>query len=377
MAGVGESRLLARAGLELLRANLRYWTTVAPVARAELHRWKERAETISDPGVRGLALQRIDHERFNAEAGAMLATLAPRPHRADAVRAIVALELLFDYLDALTEQPAPDPLGDGERLFSAYTRAVDQNPDDSPSPDTGPARADDRYLQELSGAVQTALAGLPARAAIAQAARAAAARSAQAQIRMHAAPALGSTQLEQWAKTEAEHTGLGWRETLAGAASSVLALHALIATAADEHTTPQQASQIDAAYLSICVLLTLLDGLVDYDHDINIGQSGYLALYQDHDELAQALIDACRRAVTQTRGLPDAPAHLGMLVGVVAYQTSAPGADTPLAQPIAAQLQAELQPLITPTLWLMRAWRLANRLRASLRRTASPIRDPG
>jgi tetraprenyl-beta-curcumene synthase len=374
---VGESPLHARAGMALLRTNLRYWSTVAPVVRGELKRWRARAETITDAHLRGLALRRLDGERLNAEAGAMLATLAPRPHRARAVKAIVALELLFDYLDALTEQPSADPLREGERLFSAYTGAVDQAPQGAQDHDGRRARADGDYLNELSGAVRVALAQLPARAAVAHAARAVAARSAEAQIRMHATPRLGSTQLEQWARSAATQTPFGWRETLAGAASSVLALHALIAAAADPQTTPEQAGDIDAAYLSICVVLTLLDGLVDHVEDSNSEHSSYIGLYRDREELASAMSEACERAARQTQALPDASTHLIMLVGVVAYQTTAPGARSELAQPIAARLQTELRPLITPTLWVMRTWRLARRLQARPHGTAAQAEERG
>jgi len=60
-----------------------------------------------------------------------------------------------------------------------------------------------------------------------------------------------------------------------------------------------------------------------------------------------------------------------MLIGVVAYYTSAPGARGELAAPIVKRLQAELQPLVSPTLALMRAWRLAKRMRAGNRRAPS------
>jgi hypothetical protein len=65
------------------------------------------------------------------------------------------------------------------------------------------------------------------------------------------------------------------------------------------------------------------------------------------------------------------------LVGVVAYYTSAPGAKSAFAAPIVARLQCELSPLISPTLALMRAWRLAKRVRnrraPSIGGLASPI----
>jgi tetraprenyl-beta-curcumene synthase len=355
----GDRWLLARAAGALVLANVRYWITVAPLVRAELERWRGRAGAIPDPRLRELALAKLDGERFNAEAGAMCATLAPRARRRDVVAAIVALQLLFDLLDGLTEQPLRDPLGDGARLFAPFTDALRPGPQ-PPSP---PTAAEDDYLRELSRAARAAIARLPARESVIEAAAAAAARAAQAQLRMHAAPRLGIDQLREWARSQAHGTGLGWRELAAGAASSVLVVHALIAAAADARTTPARAASIGDAYLSICVLLTLLDSLIDEQHDERAGMPGYIDLYQDRELLDRALGETAVRAAGQARALVDAPHHVMMLTGVVAFYTSAPGARGQLARPLVARLHRALAPLIAPTVAFMRAWRLARRVR--------------
>lgn len=345
-----------------MRANARYWTAVAPLVRRELRRWQLRAREIPDPGLRSVALERIEKEGFNAEVAATLATLAPRMQRHNVVEAIVALELLYDYLDALTEQPSPDPLLDGSTLFGAFTDAI------GPSAGGGgdyfrhhPGADDGGYMRELSETTRAALARLPAAAAVAAVAQRAAARCAQAQIRMHAAPSIGDEQLESWATEQAEDTQLGWRELLAGTASSVLALHALIAAAADPRTTPEQAVELEQAYLSIGVLITLLDSLVDHSRDMDCGEPGFVRLYGGGDELAATLIRGAARAADQANTAKDGAHHVMTLVGVVAYYTSHPGARTTLGRPVAERLQAQLRPLITPTLAVMRSWRLAKR----------------
>jgi tetraprenyl-beta-curcumene synthase len=372
---LGDWRFVVRTGIALAVANMRYWTSVAPIVRAELHRWQARAGAITDPDLRALARKKLHDEGFHAEAAAMLATLAPRVHRRTVVEAIVALELLYDYLDGLTERASDDPFRDGERLFAAYIEAVApplrrsdrERCDDSQLEDGG-------YLQALSGNVQTALAQLPSADAVTAIAKRNAERSAQAQIRMHAAGVLGVAQLEEWATDEAEGTGLRWRELLAGAASSVLGVHALIASAADASTTSDEAAELEAAYLSICLLPTLLDGLVDREEDAPAGgreHLGYLSVYEDPDELARVLREGARRAVSQARRLPNGAHHVMLLVGVVGYYGSALGASRATVQPILAGLRAELWPLLPPTLTVMHAWRAARRLRSRLSRPAS------
>ncbi|MGO9760717.1 MAG: DUF2600 family protein [Solirubrobacteraceae bacterium] len=352
-------RLLTRSALALAVANIRYWSTVAPVVHGELEHWRRRAEAIVDPDLRELALAKLAGERFNAEAGAMLATLAPRAQRRDAVQAIVALQVLFDLLDGLTERPLEDPLADGGRLFAAFTDALSQA-----APRYAPENGDqDDYLRELSQAARSALARLPAREEVLDVALQSAERAAQAQIRMHAAPRLGGGQLREWAQAQARGTGLRWRELLAGAASSVLAVHALIVAAADARTTPAQAVRIADAYLSVCVLLTLLDSLVDQARDERAGEAGYISLYEDRELLAQSLAETAQRAVGRARELPNGASHVLMLVGVVAYYTSAPEARGELARPLVRRVHRSLAPLMGPPLVFMRAWRLARRLR--------------
>lgn len=371
MSVYSDSRLAGQALVALMAANARYWTGVTPVVRCELRHWAARARMIEDPELRALALFKLRHEAFNAEVAAVAATLAPRAHRAQAVRAIVALELLYDYLDGLTERPLADPLGDGERLFAAFVGAVD--------PSAG--LPGDAYLNEFAGVVRSAVARLPAGEAIAETARHCALRAAQAQIRMHATPTLGEEQLAEWARVQA---GGGrrsrdaepmWREYLAGAASSVLALHALIAAAADPRTSAEDARRIDAAYMSIAAVVTLLDGTVDHARDTRAGELSYAGLYEDPRLLAQALTHAAREATERAMELPAGAHHLMMLAGAIAYWSSAPGASNELAKPVLANLHGELRMLVLPPLLVMRAWRAAKWTRRRWRGPGS--RDGG
>jgi tetraprenyl-beta-curcumene synthase len=368
---IGDRRLTARALLALAVANARYWPGVWPIVQAQLRGWERRAAAIEDPGLRTLALEKLHGERFNAEVAATLATLAPRALRPAAVEAIVALEVLYDYLDGLTEQPSQDPLADGDALFDAFLDALDVSgrAGDHDYFRHRSGRDDGGYLRELSTATRAALRRLPATVAVADAALHAAALCSQAQIRKHAAATIGPEQLESWARHEAASTSLGWRELIAGAASSVLAVHALIAAAADSATKRQDAAGLAQTYLLTGVLITGLDSLVDYGDDVSAGQPGFVGLYEDRDELALALRDACTRAAANASTMRNGPHHLMTLAGVIAYYTSAPGARSEIARPVTEQLQAQLRPLITPTLAVLGSWRLGKRAATRWRRT--------
>jgi len=321
--------------------------------------------------MRALALAKLREESFNAEVAATLATLAPRAYRGRVVEAIVALEILFDLLDGLTESPSAQAPGEGALLFDALTDAV--------SPGVPPTReqhggrhrdGDGDYLEELSVTVRRAIAGLPARSVLAEPMRASAARAAAAQLQIHEASLAGDRQLADWAKLHAAGTSLQWREFLAGAASSVLVVHALIVAASDRRTTREQGLQLERTYLSIAVLPTILDSLIDHEQDARGGRPGYARHYEDPALLAARLESVIRGAVRHADGAPNGPHHVMTLVGVVAYYASAATADSEVARPVTGRITGQLRPLITPTLAVMRAWRVAKRLRRSRRRPA-------
>ncbi|HUB75849.1 MAG TPA: DUF2600 family protein, partial [Solirubrobacteraceae bacterium] len=357
----------------LASANIRYWTGVAPLVRLQMRRWEQAARTISDPGLRALALGKLTRERFNPQLAATLATPAPRRERDRVVEAIVALQVLYDYLDAVDEHRAQErstgtPLpeeqpGAGRRLFAALTDAItlDAQPADSHYAD---ARSNDGgYPRALVAVVRSALARLPGASATAEATRIAACRCGEAQVLHHAAPELGTAPVRAWAARQAggaprpaDGTELGWQEFLAGACASVLGLHALIAAAARPETTHADAAAIDAAYLSIGAL-TMLDSIVDREQDRMAGQTEYLQYYEDPEVLSERLAWIARDALARTRTLPHAAHHAMTVLGIVAYYLSAPGADNDLARTVTAPLRAELRPALAPTLALMRAWR--------------------
>jgi hypothetical protein len=368
----GDHPLTVRLSLALVSANARYWSTVAPLVRTQLEYWTLRAEAIPDPTLKEVALVNLHEEGFNAQATATLATLAPREYRKPVVQAIVGLQVLYDYLDSLIERPLPDPLGEGRQLYKAFIDAIVLN--GAPRGDYYPPShesADGMYLEDLVGVVRSALKQLPSQDAIADVSAYAAERCAEAQVHAHATAVLGDSQLEGWAITNAAGTGLGWREFLAGAVSSGLSLHALITAASDPQTSQEQALAVDELYLSVCAVTTLLDGLIDYEQDMrSMGQPGYVRYYEDNDELAQGLRDVIHRAERGTRDVPNSTHHLMTLVGVAAYYVSAPSASNKFARNITRQIHRDLKPLITPTLAIMRTWRVAKRARASIvRRT--------
>jgi tetraprenyl-beta-curcumene synthase len=357
--------------MALALANARFWPSVFGRVRGELARWRGPASQIPDPALRTLALAKLEHEAFNAEVAATLATLAPRRQRAEAVRAIVALEVLFDYLDGRTERIEAEPIARATALYAPFRAVVDGYADGDGALDA----ADGEYLRALSRIAHAAFGALPSAGAVAAPARRAAERCAQAQTRIHAAATLGAGQLEQWAREHGRGSELGWREYAAGGASSVLSMHALIAAAADPRTSAADGELIDDCYLAICALITILDSLVDRVEDAASGQAGFESLYQD-EELERMLPELIAAALVRCRHAPHGAHHAMTLAGVAAYYTTHPGARDARARAASRLVRSELSPTIWPALAVMRSWRAAKRARMALPRGGiNPVRQ--
>ena len=181
-----------RGGTGALRAlavaNARFWPTVAPEVRRELAQWRSAAQRIEHEELRSLATReahrRAVQRRGRGDARDPRTASGAHP----AVRAIVALEVLFDYLDGRTEMASEDPLAEGRRLFAPFTGALGL---EAPVAPDGGEGADWSYLTALARRTWECSRTLPAIGCVAQTAQAAAERCAQAQTRIHASGALG------------------------------------------------------------------------------------------------------------------------------------------------------------------------------------------
>lgn len=341
----------------VLVAQARYWLTVAPRVRAQLRRWERSARAIRDPVLRAYALQKLREERGNTEAIATLCTLAPRRHRRAAVDAAVALQVMYDYLDAVTEAWPGDGTYRDRQLFRTFAVALTPSEEPLDYYRYHCRRDDSGYLDDLVASARAAIARLPSTIAVLPIARDVAERFGEAQLRSHAVPRQGVTQLERWAAERAARAGIAWWEWAAGAAASVLGLHALLSAAADVRTTHEHAVEIDYAYMLGSTLTTMLDSLVDDQRDRAAGEHRYIAYYASDDDASCRIAAIARRAAAAARKLPH-PAHHAMTVaGIAAFYLSLPAARQRPARAVAARVLDELGPIMVPLLLLFRAWR--------------------
>jgi tetraprenyl-beta-curcumene synthase len=356
------SRARELAALVVVMA--RFWLMVFPLVRSELHMWRRRASAIPNPVLRAQALATLDSERLSAAGAALFAATTPRRRRAVGralVRALVAYQVMCDYLDTLAEQPSRDPIRNGVQLHRALADAVASGPL-ADYYRNHELRDDGGYLAALVIACRKGCATLPAYASVRTAALREAARN-EVQGINHAPAGMREPRLRAWAAAaqagDATATGdASWFE-LAAAGSSSLAVLALIAAAADPATTPDAAERTRQAYFPwVEALSTLLDSVADRERDRRTGELNFLSQYPTQAAAIGRLRDVTARALAGARSLPRGERHVVLVVGMVALHVSEPGAWRPSAQPVTrAVLRAADAALMRPLLVLLRAWR--------------------
>lgn len=276
-----------------------------------------------------MALEKLRGESLHAQAAAVFATTAPCRRYGPLTELQVGIAVMFDFLDGVSEAAVPDQLANGRHLFHAMTVALD--------PGAEPAdyyaaytlgEGDGGYLDDLAAACCAALGRLPRAEVVRPLALEAAMRCGVGQTRTHSAETRGIGQLREWAETlQPPGRGFAWWELGAGAAAS-LALHALLAAAADPATTSAQARQLDASYFpSVCALATLLDSLIDYDADQVTGSHSFVSYYETPDLAAERLAGIATDAVEAMAGIRRRSRHhVVIATGVVAFYLSAASA---------------------------------------------------
>jgi tetraprenyl-beta-curcumene synthase len=288
-----------------------------------------------------LALEKLTGERLNPEAAALFAVLASRRRRARVVKLIVAYQVLYDYLDAVNEEPGCGMLRNGLALHSAMCDALvpGQPPRDYYRHNR--ERADGGYVRELVVSCQRLVEALPSLRRNAAVLIRAAERCGAAQSHNHAMQAEGSSGLIEWSNAQRERgAGYCWWELAAGGISC-LGIHALLAAGVDPRCPRRDADRLGAAYFpSICALSALLDSLADYHQDAGSANHRFVAHYRDADHVADRLVAIASEATRRLEGVRASERHGVILAGIIAYYLSCPGVWHGLPRAAAERLSA-------------------------------------
>jgi tetraprenyl-beta-curcumene synthase len=304
-------------------------------------------------------------ERGNYEGAAAYAVLVPRAYRARVVRAVVAFQTTYDYVDTLSEQPSADPVANGRQLHLALLTALDPDSDHADYYQHSSSSRDNGYIRALVQACRDALRTLPSYAAIAQPALRAAGTIVAYQSFNHEEASDRPRALAQWGATVAPpDSGLRWWEAAAGGASS-MTVFALIAAAAKPGLSAEETTATQEAYFPwISALHVLLDSLIDRAKDLEHGHHNLIDHYTSPAEAAHRLGWIAARAVHGAEALPDGAQHALIVAAMSSFYLSAPATAGPGARAAAQRVLETMGGLAMPTMAVLRAQRATSRLLA-------------
>ncbi len=360
MAARGERGVALAAGFA--RAARSYWVGVFPRVCREVGHWRTRAVAIPDPALRELALANLRGERLNLDGAAAFAAFAPPKRRPAVVRAQVAFQAAYDYVDTLAEQPSRDPVRNAHQLHRALLAALDRAVPRVDYYAHHPHGDDSGYLGTIVEACLATLQTLPSYASVVTPACRAAARIASYQSLNLSELRGGHAALEGWARrSKPPGNDLQWWEIAASAGSS-LAIFVLIATAAERVVHSEHAAAIERAYFPwIGSLHTLLDSLVDRQEDAIAGQRCLIDYYLSPEEAAVRMAQLAAESLRRIRELPGGGQHALVLAGMASHYLSMPAAFKPDALLAARSVLGSMGALAGPAMLVMSARRALSR----------------
>jgi tetraprenyl-beta-curcumene synthase len=341
----------------------RYWLSVFPHVRREVRLWRARADGIPDPLLRRLALLTQRVEWGNLEGAAAYAVLVPRAYRARVVRAVVAYQVTYDYVDTLAEQPNADPVANGRQLHLALLSALDPGAVHPDYYEHQSIRQDNGYITKLVDTCRDALAALPSYATVAQPALRAARSIVAYQSLNHEEGSDRPGPLARWgAEVVPPGSGLRWWEAAAAGASSMTVFALIAAAAKPELSAAESAATHDAYFPWISALHVLLDSLVDRAQDVENGHRNLIDHYSSPAEAAHRLEWIASRAVHAAEALPDGARHALIVAAMASFYLSAPCLPSSGATIAAKRVLGAMGGAATPTMAVFSARRMAGRL---------------
>jgi tetraprenyl-beta-curcumene synthase len=328
---------------------------VSPQVKREIAHWRQRAEAIPDRRLARLALNTQAGERGHLEGAAVFALLAPRTRRREVIRAAIAFQALYDFLDTLAELPVRDPVANGRRLHAALIAAVDPaRAHEAYLEHSGFAAGDGGYVGDLIDACRDAIARLPSYALVAELCIEAAVRMAEYQSFNHDPDDRERDALRSWAAAlTPSGSGLLWWETAAGAADS-LGVFALLAAAARPSLSAAEARNAVAAYFPwVGALNVMLDSFVDREVDLHSGDHSLVSHYDAPWHAAERLTTIAVESVARIETLGERARHGVILAAMASFYLARPGARTPDTGPVVDGVLRALGPQARPAMAIL------------------------
>jgi tetraprenyl-beta-curcumene synthase len=325
----------------------------------EMRAWQALASRIPDAPIREDALHSIKRKRENA-AGAALFSILPRRRNRDLLRLLVAYQMIWDFLDSVSERGACEGTANGLQLHKALVEALDPGAPISDYYRLHPWREDGGYLRSLVEACRHSCASLPSYGRVRAIVVREAGRAHVQALNHDTDPNCRDDALRRWAAREfADERRLRWFE-LSSAATASLAVHAFLALAAEPACTDADVRRTYAAYFPwISSAATMLDSYVDQVQDEVNGDHRYVAHYSSGNEAGERVRNLVLRSTAEVRRLNNGHRHAVIAACMFAMYLSKDGARAPDLRADTASIARAGGSLTRVLLPVLRVWRFA------------------
>lgn len=326
----------------------------------EIRHWQLAAERIPDPRIREDALDVIARKRGNTDGAAMFWTLVRR-RDLGLLRLIVAHEMIWDFLDNVSERGADCGERNGRQLHLAVVESLDPERPISDYYRHHPWSEDGGFLRALVETCRAGVRDLASYAVVRPLVLREAERAAVQALNHEHDESRRAPALHAWAAREyagAHDHEVSWFE-LTAAASAPLTIYSLLALAAEPRASRRDADETYAVYFPwVSLAVVMLDSYADKEDDALAGEHSYCEHYDD-DELATARLRlSIERAARGVLQLPNGRRHAVLVACMSAMYLSKDSMRVPELRDTTRQLARAGGSLTRLLLPILRLWRI-------------------
>jgi tetraprenyl-beta-curcumene synthase len=359
------ARSSAAQAWALLCATARELTWGLPGAAEQMRAWRARAQAIVDAPIREDALNVQRAKRTHVDGSALFWTVV-KPRRPRLLALLVAYELILDFLDYASERgqtrerDVQAGIADGRQLHLGLRDALDPDAIIARHYAHHPWQLDAGYLLALILACRAYTTSLPSYSDV-RALTVAEAHSAAEVLPINHIPDPSARDqgLCEWAALHPLACQLPWFERT-GTISGSLAIHALLAQAADPRAGTLEIESLYEAYMPwIALAAAMLDSYADQIEDAAADGHSYVAHYSDPEAARVRLGQIVEQTMRLARGLHDGQRHAVIAACMIAMYLSKEDVHSPALRASSRSIAAAGGWLPLGLLPVLRLWRLA------------------
>lgn len=349
----------------LALAVIRELTWGLPNVSREVKRWHRLAEQIPTRQLREDALDALNRKRGQSD-GAALFSILPRKRNLSYLRLLVAYQIVWDYLDSVSERGASQGLANGRQLHLALVDALDP---DGPIRDYyqySPWREDGGYLRALVETCRECCRRLPLYPRMRELLLRDAHRAEVLALNHELDGERRDCLLKEWVAREfpSGHEA-SWYE-LTGAASAGLAAFALLALACEPDCCEDNIDRTHSAYFPwASALACMLDSYADQPEDTANGDHSYIAHYPTLAAAVAGTAGLVRRCLHELSSLRDGEKHVVIAASMVALYLSKDSMRRPSLRRGSSEIVKAGGSLTRALVPILRLWRAAYSLRST------------